>query len=250
MYNCCVPDFAGHYGKRLLICVLLYRCTKPGARSVKIGCERMCGSVYHKVFYNQRQIQSHLRLLFLVHTLLSRANADPLAVTYRLPCQHRVVHSLCTPPIRRTGSIPSCVCACAGPPKGLDQIVGTSPDPQSWDPSPSSPSPAREKGVPGEPGLCICLSNTTPSSGSGPPPKSTEARRVAKIEKKKKKEKKTVRLKCQNPQGFIHTVLTLCFTRKQEQSDPQKSTWVEKESSSAFCCVSLLFFPDWRLKVG
>lgn len=41
MYNsvklCCVPDSAGHYGKRLLICVALYRCTKPAARSAKIG---------------------------------------------------------------------------------------------------------------------------------------------------------------------------------------------------------------------
>lgn len=76
-------------------------------------------------------MQSHLKQSFLVHTLLSRANVDPLRVTDRLPCRHRVVHFLCTPPIRRTGSIPSCVCACAGPPRGLDQSVGTSPDPQS-----------------------------------------------------------------------------------------------------------------------
>lgn len=28
------------------------------------------------------------------------------------------------------------------------------------------------------------------------------------------------------------------------------SAWVAKESSSAFWCVALPFFPDWRLKVG
>lgn len=61
----------------------------------------------------------------------SRSNTGPLTVTDRLPCQHRAVHFLCTPPIRRTGSIPSCVCAFAGPPTGLDQSLGTSPDPQS-----------------------------------------------------------------------------------------------------------------------
>lgn len=162
-----------------------------------------------------------------------------LTATDHLPCQHRVVHFLCTPPIRRTGSIPSCVCACAGPPRGLDQSVGTSPDPQSWDSAPSSPFPARETGVPGEPGLCICLSNTTPSS-SGPPSKRHWGQRSKNVEKKKEK-KKAEKLKCQNPQGLIHTVLTLCFTRKQEQSDPEKNAWVEKESSSAFCCVALLF---------
>lgn len=154
----------------------------------------------------------------------------------RLPCQRREVHFLCTLLIRRTGSIPSCVCFCAGHPRGLDQSVETSPDPQSWDWDPSSSSPARETGAPEEPGLCICLSNTTRSFGLFP--KSTEARRGAKIKNKKKK---TEKLKCQNPQGFIHTVLTLCFTRKQEQADPQKSTRVEKESSSAFCCIALLF---------
>lgn len=41
MYNsvklCCVPVSAGHYGKRLLICVVQYRCTKTAATSAKIG---------------------------------------------------------------------------------------------------------------------------------------------------------------------------------------------------------------------
>ena len=99
------------------------------------------------------------------NTLLNCANPDPLTVTDHLPCQHRVVHFLCTPPIRRTGSIPSCVCVCAGPPRGLDQSVGTSPDPLRWDSAPSRPSPARQTGAPREPRLCICLSNTNPSFG-------------------------------------------------------------------------------------
>ena len=34
--NCCVLDFSGHYGKRLLICVSLYRC-KYEIRHVWIG---------------------------------------------------------------------------------------------------------------------------------------------------------------------------------------------------------------------
>lgn len=79
--------------------------------------------------------------------------ANPL--TAHLPCQRRAAHFLCIPPKRRTGSIPSCACACAGPPRGLDQSVGTSPDPQSWDSVPNSSSPAGGAGARGQPGLCI-----------------------------------------------------------------------------------------------
>lgn len=75
-----------------------------------------------------------------------RDRAEALIVTHGLPCQRRVAHSLCTPPIRRTGSIPSCACACAGRPRGLVQSVGTCPGPQSWDSALNRPSPARETG--------------------------------------------------------------------------------------------------------
>lgn len=169
-----------------------------------------------------------------IKTLLSPAN--PFTATYRLPCQRRVVRFLCTPPIRRTDSIPSCACASAGPPRGLDQSVGTSPDPQSWDSAPSSPSPAREWGVPGEPGLCICLSNTTPSSG--PAPKCTEERGL----------KKDSEAEMSKPWGFYPHSPDPVFHQRARAVRP--CAWVERKSSSAFCCVALLFFPDWRLKMG
>lgn len=89
----------------------------------------------------------------------------------------------------------------------------------------------------------------TPPHHLGPLQKALKPEEEQKFTKKKQQQKRTEKLKCQNPQGFIHTVLTLCFTRKQEQSDPEKCTWVEKESSSAFCCVALLF-PSLETKSG
>ncbi len=168
-----------------------------------------------------------------MHILLSHAYTDLLTVTDRLPCQHKVVHFLCTPPTQRTGSIPSCVCACAGPPRGLDQSVGTSPDPQSWDSAPSSLSATREAGAPGERGLCICLSNTTPSSG--PPPKITEARRGVKTEKRQWGwNVKTLRA--------LSTQSWPCVSpEKQEQSDPVLGL----KKSQALHFAGFLFFFSW-----
>lgn len=162
----------------------------------------------------------------------------------RLPCQRREVHFLCTLLIRRTGSIPSCVCFCAGHPRGLDQSVETSPDPQSWDWDPSSSSPAGETGAPEEPGLCICLSNTTRSFGLFP--KSTEARRGAKIKKKKKKDRKAEMSK---PSGFYPHSPDPVFHQKARAGRPSKEHkgWKRVKLCILLYCSS--FLPDWRLKV-
>jgi len=45
--HCCASVSAGHYGKRLLICVLVYRRTKPAARCAQIGYVSI-------IFYKQR----------------------------------------------------------------------------------------------------------------------------------------------------------------------------------------------------
>lgn len=148
-----------------------------------------------------------------------------------LPCRHRVVRFLCTPPIRRTGSIPSCVCACAGPPRGLDQSVGT----QHSGSAPCSPSPTRETEWPRGPGLCICLSNTTPSSG--PAPKRTKEQKLTIIKKSKAEMSKPSGFYPQSPDPLFH----------------QAARAVRPSTRVKLCilvCCSSFFFPDWGLKVG
>lgn len=161
----------------------------------------------------------------------------------RLPCQRREVHFLCTLLIRRTGSIPSCVCFCAGHPRGLDQSVETSPDPQSWDWDPSSSSPARETGAPEEPGLCICLSNTTRSFGLFP--KSTEARRGAKIKNKKKKRQKSWNVKTLR---VLSTQSWPCVSPESKSRQTLKRAQGLKKSQALHFAVLLFFFAWLKTK--
>lgn len=160
------------------------------------------------------------------------ANAAP--VTDLLPCQRRAAHSPCTPPIRRTGSIPSCVCSCAGPPRGLDQSAGTSPDPQSWDSAPSSPSPARETGAPGEPGLCICLSSATPSSG--PPPKKHRG------QKSSDRLKKDSKAEMSKPSGFYPHSPDPVFSPERKSSQTRRRAHGSGKSQALHFAVLFLFF--------
>lgn len=146
--------------------------------------------------FNHTQTELHLISLCssaCINSWLNRDNTDSLTVTDHLPCQHRVVHFLCTLPIRRTGSIPSCVCVFAEPPRGLDQTEGTCPDPPSGNSVPSSSRSVRQTGAPRGPERCECLSNADPSFG--PPSKKAG----------KPEEEQNGKLKCQNLQGFIHT---------------------------------------------
>lgn len=159
------------------------------------------------IILNQRKIHSHNNLDFHNNRLLEWSNTKPLTATDHWPCQRRAVRFPCTPPIRRTGSIPSCVCASPGRPRGPDQSVGTSPDPQSWASAPSSSSsfsPSRQTGAPEEPGLCICLSGTNPSFG-------LPSKNALKQEEEQNSKKKNEMSK---PLGFYPHSLDSLFHRK------------------------------------
>lgn len=151
---------------------------------------------------------------------LNRGHTDPLTVTDHSPCRRRAAHFLCTLPIRRTGSIPSCVCVSAAPPRGLDQTEGTSPDPPSGNSVPSSSCSARQTGAPREPERRVRPSSADPSSLGLRPNEPPSQKRS-----KKNENVKTLR-------GFIHTVLTPRFTRTPGKGE---SAFLPRRSS--FCLI-------------